>query len=198
MTSPGTYQTFHPSDLRTFHSNARKGNVPAIAASLRSNGQFVPIVVNLGTHTGRPNEVLKGNHTLKAFRYLGEKYPEDERWQTIEAVVWDLDDDQATRINIADNRTSELGTNDDRLLLEQLSTLEHFEGTGYDQDDFDALADLVANEGDLDQFPELEGKPADPTVEPRVKEVVCPNCDHLFPVTESKELPKSAAEANDK
>ncbi|MDX3097732.1 hypothetical protein PV417_24845 [Streptomyces sp. ME19-03-3] len=42
------------------HPNPRTGDVDAIAESLRVNGRYKAIVVNRGTHTGRPNEVLAG------------------------------------------------------------------------------------------------------------------------------------------
>ena len=52
--------------LSHYYRNARRGNIKAIAESLRANGQYKPIVVNKGTKTGRPDEVLVGNHTLDA------------------------------------------------------------------------------------------------------------------------------------
>lgn len=131
---------YHPvSELRTFHRNPKVGNVSAIAQSLRVNGQYRPIVVNRGTHTGRPDEVLAGNHTLMAAR--------DEGWAEV-AVVWvDVDDDGAARIVAADNRTADLGTYDDRLLVELLSDLPDLDGTGYDPGDLDALVALLEGEG---------------------------------------------------
>ena len=60
-------------DLRPYHRNPRRGDVAQIARSLKRTGQYRPIVANKGTHTGRPGEVLAGNHTLAAARVL--------RWQ---------------------------------------------------------------------------------------------------------------------
>lgn len=125
------------SELRTYHRNPRQGDTHAIASSLRVNGQYRPIVVNLGTHTGRANEVLAGNHTLMAARDLG--------WDAI-AVVWrDLDDDQCARVVAADNRTADLGAYDERLLAELLGDLPDLDGTGYDPGDLDALVALLAD-----------------------------------------------------
>lgn len=136
----------HPADLALYHRNPRLGNVEAIAGSLRANGQYKPIVVNAGTHTGRPNEVLAGNHTLKAIRDLAEKHPDDERWQTVLVHVIDVDDDRAARIVLADNRTSELGTMDDTALAEMIDSLDgDLVGTGYDDDD---LAEILEAAGD--------------------------------------------------
>lgn len=137
-----TASTMHPSELNLFHRNPRVGNVAVIAGSLRANGQYKPIVVNTGTHTGRPNEVLAGNHTLKAIRDLAEQHPDDDRWQTVLVHVIDVDDDRAARIVAADNRTAEVGTMDDDVLVELLEGLDgDLDGTGYSDED---LADLLA------------------------------------------------------
>lgn len=141
------HEVHHPSELNLFHKNPRLGDVDAIAASLRANNQYKPITVNRGTHTGRPLEVLAGNHTVKAFRDLAEKYPEDERWQEVDCWVIDVDDDRATRIVAADNRTAEKGSFDDEMLLELLSSLDDLEGTAYEQDDLDQLERLIAEAG---------------------------------------------------
>lgn len=118
-------------NLRTYHRNPRHGDVDVIRASLTVNGQYRPIVVNRGTHTGRGNEVLAGNHTLMAARDAG--------WADI-AVCWiDVDNDQAARIVIADNRTADLGTYDTDILAELLGELPDLDGTGYTADDLTEL-----------------------------------------------------------
>lgn len=138
--------------LNHFHRNPRVGNVDAIAQSLRRNGQYRPITVNRGSLTGRPAEVLAGNHTLKAARSLG--------WQTI-AVTWvDVDDEAATRIVLADNRTADLGEYDTRELGTLLLDLDgDLEGTGYEPWDYDSiLSDLsVGPPGGGSREPEQPG-----------------------------------------
>lgn len=134
-----THEVHHPSELSLKKGNPRRGNVEAIAASLRTNNQYRPIVVNRGTYTGRPNEVLAGNHTLKAIRNLAEKYPEDERWQHVDCWVFDVDEDAANRIVLADNRTADLGDYDDEALLVLLESIESLEGTGYSAEDLAQL-----------------------------------------------------------
>lgn len=126
------------SDLRTFHGNPRRGNTAVIARSLIVNGQYKPLVVNAGTHTGRPAEVLAGNHTLIAARDLG--------WSSVATVTVDVDDDQAARIVAADNRTADLGEYDDRLLAELLAGLPDLDGTGYDPGDLADLERALAGE----------------------------------------------------
>lgn len=135
-------------DLHTFYKNPNVGNVGEIAKSLKVNGQYRAIVVNMGTHTGRPLEVLAGNHTLMAARELG--------WETITAHVLDVDEDQATRIVLADNRTAELGEIDPEVLLEIAGSLDDLEGTGYTDEDLEALVEEVPAEllGDEDAVPD--------------------------------------------
>lgn len=150
----GTTSKISPDELSTYHRNARIGDVNVIMGSLKVNGQFKPIVVNIGTKTGRHKEVLAGNHTLKAFRNLAEADPTDERWSKIAAHWVDVDDDQATRIVLADNRTAENSTYDDTLLYDMIKSLGgDLEGTGFTDTDasrLDYLDDLFSGpvEGD--------------------------------------------------
>ena len=138
---PDTTSSVAPSVLRLYGKNPRKGNVGAVAASLKAHGQYRPIVANIGSHTGRRYEVLAGNHTLKAFRSLSEKYPADERFSTI-LVHWvDVDEDQATRIVLADNRTAEKGRYDNKELAALLADVaDDLTGLGYTSEDLDALS----------------------------------------------------------
>lgn len=133
MNTPlGRPERLQTNELTTFHRNPRKGNVEAIAESLRSNGQYRPIVVNTGSLTGRPMEVLAGNHTLLAARSIGTT--------ELDAYVVDVDDTACNRIVVADNRTADLGTYDDEALLAILQDIEDVEGTGYTEDEVEALA----------------------------------------------------------
>lgn len=133
---------FRPDELAIFHKNARMGDVDAIAGSLHANSQYKPILVNRGTFTGRPLEVLAGNHTLKAIRNLAQDHPDDPRWSSVLTYVIDVDNDRATRIVAADNRTAELGHTDDALLAELLADLDgDLAGTAYTEDDLAALPD---------------------------------------------------------
>lgn len=148
----------HPSELALFHQNPRKGDVSVIEASLQAHDQYKPIVVNKGTHTGRPNEVLAGNHTLIAIRNLAEREPGDKRWQRVLVHTIDVDDDRASRIVLADNRTSELGGFDQGALEGLLTALPDLDGTGYTSDDLESLSaavdswsDSALGSGDTDE-----------------------------------------------
>jgi len=119
-------------DLKPYEGNPRRGNVDAIRESLAAHGQYRPIVVRRDT-----NEVLAGNHTFAAAKELG--------WDSIAATFVDVNDEQARRIVLVDNKTSDFGRYDDADLLAILKELESTEsglsGTGYGDDDLD---DLVA------------------------------------------------------
>ena len=134
-TQSGQHQRLALDDLTPYHANPRQGDIGAITDSLRVNTQYRPIVVNAGTHTNRPLEILAGNHTAAAARELG--------WTHIDAWLIDVTTDQAARIVIADNRTSDIASNDDDALAAILRALVDtptgLAGTGYDGDDLDAL-----------------------------------------------------------
>jgi DNA modification methylase len=106
--------------LRPYGRNPRRGDVAAIRRSLEAHGQYRPLVARTGT-----GEVLAGNHTLAAALELG--------WQEIAATFVDVDDDEAARIVLVDNRTADLGVYDDGALAELLESLPGFDGTGWDQ-----------------------------------------------------------------
>jgi hypothetical protein len=124
-------------DLRPYPGNARRHDVDAIAGSLRTNGQFRPLVVQRET-----SHVLIGNGTLRAAQQLG--------WPSVQVTFVDVDDAGARRIVLADNRTHDLGGYDDSALLALLQDLESFDGTGYAEEDLAALLAAV--------------EPAEPTV----------------------------------
>ncbi|ASR83886.1 ParB-like nuclease domain protein [Arthrobacter phage Shrooms] len=117
--------------LNPYYKNARHGDVNAIAESLKTLGQFKPVVVNTGTLTGRPEEILAGNHTHAAAKSLG--------WDEIDAVYVDVDDEKAAKIVLADNRTSDLSSYDNDALADLLGTLGDYSGTGFTEADYTRL-----------------------------------------------------------
>ena len=119
-------------ELKEHPRNARTGNVPKIMESLETHGQYRALVVQRSTMY-----VCAGNHTLQAIRRLG--------WETAACHVLDIDDDQATRILLVDNRTSDEADYDREALIAVLEDIQHtgggLDGTGYDELDLD---DLIA------------------------------------------------------
>lgn len=163
-----TVRAYQVKSLRTYPGNPRQGDVAAIANSLNALGQYRPIVVNAGTHTGRPREVLAGNHTLMAARDLG--------WASIAAVTVDVDDDQARRIVLADNRTADLAEYDDRMLLELLAETDDLAGTGFDDEYIRKLEQQLADADAVvtsDNTGNGDGGGSG-------DDVTCPECGHTF------------------
>lgn len=105
--------------LRPYHRNPRQGDVGAIMQSLEHHGQYRPIVVN-----SRTQEVLAGNHTLEAARQLG--------WNQIAATFVDVDEDQAARIVLIDNRSTDLAAYDDAVLAELIDGRTHARHSSFD------------------------------------------------------------------
>lgn len=106
--------------LQPYPGNARRGNVEVIRESLRVNGQYKPIVVQKDT-----GYVLAGNHTLEAARAEG--------WTDL-LVSWvECDADTARKINVIDNRSNDIASYDDEMLVELLNDLAgDYTGTGFD------------------------------------------------------------------
>jgi DNA modification methylase len=135
-------------DLTPFPGNARRGNVDLILDSLRTNGQYKPLVVR---RQGDTMTVLTGNHTLLAML----RHEENDRdgcpdWELannrpcqlcvdVEADdpaalshVIECDDATAARINLVDNRAADVGTYDEEALAAIVASLDgDLVGTGF-------------------------------------------------------------------
>ena len=123
--------------LKPYDKNPRKGNVIAIAESLKENKQYRPIVVQKNS-----NKILSGNHTYKAAQHLG--------WERIAVGMVDVDDSEAAKIVLADNRTNDLATYDSSILAEVLESLDTpTVGTGYSQDDLDLITSVAESNAEI-------------------------------------------------
>lgn len=152
MTAPTIKRTMllNPAELNLYPGNARQGDVGAIVQSLERLGQYRSVVVNEGTLTGRPWEVLAGNHTVMGARQL--------RWESISCEIVDVDEATARRIVLVDNRTNDLASYDDSALLALLDELDgDYLGTGFDGDDHDDLRLLLAAPPSIDDLAERHG-----------------------------------------
>lgn len=158
--------------------NPRRGDVAGIAESLEANGQYKPIICQLSTRN-----ILGGNHTYAAAVRKG--------WTEIAVVFNDVDDEEALRILLSDNRHSDLATYDQfalsELLTETLELTGDLTGTGYmEQELTDLLAELDAplRLDEQDRGPGLgsgEGKEKADDVEP-VAMVRCPDFTAPLPL----------------
>lgn len=120
--------------------NYNHGDVELIAESLRANGQYKPIIYDKTT-----GHVLAGNHTLRAARTLG--------WAHVAAIGIDTDQATARKILAVDNQSAKKSTYDDALLAELLQAIPDLEGTGFTDDDLDALLATTEEEVELPPAP---------------------------------------------
>lgn len=99
------------SKLVHLDKNPRMGSLEAIKASYETFGQTKPLIaIDNGNDT---YTVVAGNHQLKVARdLLG--------WTEMAVSIEEWDEEKAIAFALADNRTSELGTNDEDLLYEML------------------------------------------------------------------------------
>jgi hypothetical protein len=113
-----------PGSLTAHHGHVRRGNREAIRESINRNGFAGALVAN--RRDGK-REILVGRHRWEEAAGLGvERVP----------VLWvDVDENEARRIILADNRTADLGNQDWSALeavLTDLAGSGGLEGTGYD------------------------------------------------------------------
>lgn len=120
-------ETVPVESLVEWPGNPRRGNVDLIAESLATHGRYRPVLVQASSA-----RIIAGNHTWKGAQKLG--------WATIQVVRLDVDDDQARRILLIDNRSSDDGTYDQEDLLAILNGLPDLAGTGWIQEDLAALS----------------------------------------------------------
>lgn len=161
--------------ITPFPGNAKRGDVPAILESLRRNGQYRAIVVR--EHAGRHTS-LAGNHTVLAIAMHGPgdcgitiktssgEHPcglcGNQPWAPVaRCEIITCDEGRALRINLADNRTSELGTNDDHALALLLAELDNeFTGTGYAEPDYEELLTALDQAAAVDEDYDPQERPA--------------------------------------
>lgn len=118
--------------IKPHPTNPRLGDVAAIAESLEVNGQYSPVVV-------WNDIIIAGTHTWKAAKSLG--------WSEVAITRFDGSEDDALRILITDNRTSDIATYNNELLLDLLKSLPDLDGTGFDLADLDDLDGLNSSSG---------------------------------------------------
>lgn len=116
-------------DLVKFPGNARRGNIAEIRKSIKANGQYRSLIVR---QCDDGLIILAGNHTYDALVAEG--------YKSARCEVLECSDHQARKINLADNRLSDIATEDTDALVELLSYLdEDYEGTGWSAADVQAL-----------------------------------------------------------
>ncbi|WP_433426323.1 ParB/RepB/Spo0J family partition protein (plasmid) [Microtetraspora malaysiensis] len=125
---PQTYRMVQLDELEPHPDNPHKGDVDMIAESISRNGFYGVVLVQKSRM-----RIIAGEHRWRGARAKG--------LAEVPALVIDVDDEAATRIMLADNRTAEHGDGyDEQVLAELLQGLPDLDGTGWSDDD---LADLL-------------------------------------------------------
>ncbi|MAH45389.1 chromosome partitioning protein ParB [Candidatus Pacearchaeota archaeon] len=117
---------YDPNNARTHDDK----NLDAIGGSLEEFGQVEPLVVQKGT-----GKVIGGNGRLAVLKRQGAN--------TVEIVEVDLDDQRATALGLALNRTAELASWDIKTLEELTGELNDFDlgSIGFSLDDVEGIQD---------------------------------------------------------
>jgi hypothetical protein len=127
------YEVVPVDRIRPHPENPRHGNLEAIRESIRTNGFYGACLVQRST-----GHILVGNH-----RYIAAT----EEGLLEVPVVWaDVDDATARRIMLADNRTTDLATYDDSILIDLLTAVAHNDdlvGSGYTAADLELLTEAI-------------------------------------------------------
>lgn len=123
-------ETVAISGLHEWPGNPRRHDLETIKDSLMLHGQFRPIVVQASSM-----RIVAGHGTTQAARQLG--------WTELQAVILDVDDDEAARILLVDNRANDGGGYEPESLAAMLGRLSArsggLMGTGYDDESYRTL-----------------------------------------------------------
>ena len=124
-------------DVKPWPGNPRNGDIAELKKSISKNGFYGCVIVQRST-----GFVIAGNHRRQALEDMGS--------DVIPVLYVDVDDTEAARLALADNRTSDLAMYDDEQLFALLDhlvqTTDSLEGTGYDRASYELL--LQGMEGD--------------------------------------------------
>jgi hypothetical protein len=113
--------------VRDWPDNPRSGDLSALIESITKNGFYQAVVVQRST-----GYVIAGNHRKAALEQMGAT--------EIPVLFVDASDEEATRLALADNRTSDLAFYDDPQLFKLLDQLVNEDGTGLEGTGYDRAA----------------------------------------------------------
>lgn len=134
-------------EIERHPENANQGDVDALEESVAVNGFYQPVIVQAST-----GYIIAGNHRWEVARKMGA--------ESIPAIFLDVDDEQARRMMVADNRITRLGSDDPSQLLDLLDSLAGTDygllGTGFDSATLQRLLDEAEEPLQFDPEPEPE------------------------------------------
>lgn len=131
-------------ELVPFHKNPNKGDVDLIEESIEVNGFFDRVLANVGTLTGRPNEILGGNHRWLADKRRGATH--------IPVDFVDVDEQRCIKIVEVANGAAKKSKIDKDILADLLSGLDDLRGTSVTDEE---LAKMLGAGDDADTSPQL-------------------------------------------
>ena len=152
--APQKIETVPIGTLKHHPKNPRKGDVKSITESIEHNGFYGVVVAQKST-----GYVLAGNHRMMAAKAAG--------LDSLPVAYVDVDDATALKILLADNRTNDLATYDNKELAELLADVSNtigLDGTGFDEAFLDGLIGELAQETtavNADDVPEAQISKAD-------------------------------------
>lgn len=136
--------------LQGYPGNARQGNLEVLKESIDEHGQYRDIVVQEST-----GYILAGNHTWQAMKAEGETH--------IDVTFVDVDDEQAKKILLMDNRSNDLAVYNPKALADLLADMPDYKGTGFTAPDVEQLLQGLsggfAKGKDADEVPEAPSEP---------------------------------------
>ena len=133
--APQKIETVPIGTLKHHPKNPRKGDVKSITESIEHNGFYGVVVAQKST-----GYVLAGNHRMMAAKAAG--------LDSLPVAYVDVDDATALKILLADNRTNDLATYDNKELAELLADVSNtigLDGTGFDEAFLDGLITSMSN-----------------------------------------------------
>lgn len=138
-------------DVSPHPANYNNGDIEAVTESMETSGMYRPVYVQRSS-----GHIIAGNHTWMACKMLGS--------EVIPVVMLDVDDVQAKRILVADNKTASMAMPDNGLLmslLDEINDAEDLTGTGFTSGDLEILHllnDIPLNTDDFAQWPTFSVK----------------------------------------
>ena len=146
----------NPNNVKTHY----KRSIDSLKKSILEFQQYMPIVVNK-----RDNIILVGNGTYQALKQL--------KYKTVKVIYVDLDELQASKLEILDNRTSQLSEINQQIVEKIFYELNEnlIKITGYTSDEVNKIMNELTQQSLDDQ-----------TEKVNLEKITCPYCKTQFTI----------------